>query len=51
MRDQLINTYLDFVNNYLTLARYAEHNGITTDQAGMLIAIASEVFNSPHPES
>ena len=51
MRDQLINAYLDYVNNYLTIEKYAEHNGITENQATMLIVIASEVFNTPHPES
>lgn len=51
MRDNLIAAYLDYVNNYLTIEKYAEHNGITENQATLLIVLASEVFNSKHPEA
>jgi hypothetical protein len=51
MRDNLIAAYLDYVNNYLTIEKYAEHNGITENQATMLIVLATEVFNSTHPEA
>jgi hypothetical protein len=51
MRDTLINVYLDFVNNYLTVAKYAEHQGLTEAQGEALIKLAREVFNSSHPEA
>ena len=51
MRDTLINTYLDYLNNYLTIAKFAEHNGITEAQGATLIALAKSVFESVHPES
>ena len=30
-RDYLLEIRFDFVNNYLTLDKWAEHNGLTTD--------------------
>ena len=51
MRKVLIDTYLDYVNNYLTVSTYAEHNGLTTDQALELLSIARKVFQSTHPEA
>lgn len=51
MREILINTYLDWINNYITIELYAEHNGLTKEQAGILIGVAREVFYSDHPES
>lgn len=51
MRDILIDAYLDRVNNYLTDAVYAEHNGLTPEQASALLALAKEIFNTPHPEA
>ena len=51
MRNQLIETYLDWVNNYLTIELYAEHHGLTDKQAAALIELGREVFNSNHPEA
>ena len=51
MRETLIAVYLDWRNNYLTVEKYAEHNGLTTEHAGALIALAREVFDSKHPEA
>ena len=50
-RTYLQAVYLDWVNNYLTVEKFAEHNGLTEDQANALISLAGLVFNSPHPES
>jgi hypothetical protein len=50
MRDMLINAYLDYRNNYLTVDKYAEHNGLTPEQGAEFIALAKSVFNSKHPE-
>jgi hypothetical protein len=51
MREILISAYLDYVNNYLTVEKYAEHNGLTTEQGTILINLAREVYNSKHPEA
>lgn len=51
MRDILINAFLDYFNNYLTVAVYAEHNGLTENQAERLLALGRELNNAPHPES
>jgi hypothetical protein len=51
MRDTLINTYLDFINNYLTVEVYAEHNGLTVLQAEILLALAKDVYSTDHPEA
>lgn len=50
-REQLINDYLDFVNNYLTVSLFAEHRGLTEGQARILLELAKTVFDSPHPEA
>ncbi len=51
MRDTLITIYLDFWNNYLTVERYAECNGLHNIEAQSLIDLARNVFNSHHPEA
>lgn len=51
MRELLINAYLDILNNYLTIEKYAEHNGLTIEQAITLKALAKSVFESKHPEA
>ena len=51
MRDLLIAAYLDYRNNYLTIAHYAECNGLTLSEGGALIGLAREVFNTPHPDA
>lgn len=50
-REQLIDDYLDFVNNYLSVSLFAEHRGLTEGQTRLLLDVAKMVFNSPHPES
>lgn len=51
MRDQLIAAYLDYTNNYLTLPVYAEHNGLTLEQARVLMLLATEVALTAHPDA
>ena len=51
MRDILINAYLDYINNYLTIERYAEHNGLTRSEALDLMHLAQKVHFHPHPEA
>lgn len=49
-RKALNALYLEYVNNYLTVEKFAEHQGLTTDQGQRLIELAREIHNSPHPE-
>ena len=49
-RNQLINIWLDFHNDYLTPETYADHHHTTPEQARALIDLARAVYNSPHPE-
>ena len=51
MRTILINAYLDFRNNYLTIEKYAEHNGLSKNDAERLIILGQDIMNSSHPES
>lgn len=46
MREILINTYLDYRNNYLTIELFAEHNLLTVDQAKTLINLGLNVMNT-----
>jgi hypothetical protein len=50
-RTTLVTLYLDYLNNYITVERYAECNGLTTDQANSLITLGRILFNSTHPEA
>jgi hypothetical protein len=36
---KLREQYLDFVNNYLTIEKFAEHNGLELDEATSIIMI------------
>lgn len=50
-RDYLIECYLDFFNNYITVEKWAEHNGMTIPDAVELLALAKSVTNKQHPEA
>jgi hypothetical protein len=50
MRETLKGLYVEWRNNYLTVAKFAEHNGLTTEQGEKLIDLARDVYNSKHPE-
>jgi hypothetical protein len=45
-RNYLIKQYLDFKNNYLTVALFAEHRGMTEAQGQSLIDLGRDLFNS-----
>lgn len=51
MRNTLIDIYLDFWNNYLTVERYAECNGLHIAEAEALINLSRSVYKTAHPES
>ena len=50
-RDYLTALYLDWFNNYASLATFAEHNGITEAQAAEIIKTAREIATTQHPEA
>ena len=47
--DYLIKLYLDYTNNYLTLAKFAEHHCISVTIARKLIGLG-EYYNEHGPE-
>lgn len=50
-RDTLIALYLEWRNDFLTVERFAEHHGLTVQDAQALIALARTVTEQPHPEN
>ena len=50
-RDWLIELYLDYVNNYLSVAKFAEHRGLHEQEAYALLRVAETVYNSTHPDA
>lgn len=50
-REQLKAIYLQWVNDFLSVARFAEYHGITDAQAANLITLARDIFNTDHPEA
>lgn len=50
-RDYLSALYLDWRNNYLSVEVFAEHNGLTTEQAAALLAVARSVHDTQHPDA
>ena len=50
-RDQLIDVYMDWLNDYLTIEVYADHHSLSVNEANTLIELARSVFNSPHPDA
>lgn len=51
MRQVLMDVYMDWVNNYLTIEVFSEHNGLRPSEGDRLIELAREVFESDHPDS
>jgi hypothetical protein len=50
LRDVLIDVYDDWRNNYLTIEKFAEHNGLLPSEAETLINLCREVVKHEHPE-
>ena len=50
-RDYLTELYFDYVNNYLTIELFAEHNGLYKEEAEKLIDLARAVACVKHPEA
>lgn len=51
MRNQLVEMYLDYLNNFLTVERFAEYHGLSMVHGLTLVNLAREVFQSNHPEA
>lgn len=51
IRETLSAQYVDFLNDYLTVAKFAEHKGLTEDQARQLIELGKSIYYSKHPEA
>lgn len=49
-REKLSALYLDWVNNYLTVEKFAEHHGLYVPEAEALIKVAQQCFEVNHPE-
>ena len=50
-RELLINIYLEWRNDFLTVERFSEYHGLSVDQGRALITLARDVFESKHPEA
>ena len=46
IKDEIIDFYLDYVNDYLSVDLIAEHNEITVQHASQLIEIGREMHES-----
>lgn len=51
LRDTLEAYYLDFVNNYLTVELFAEHNGLYVHEAQKLLELGKSCHNLKHPDA
>lgn len=45
MNSQLKEIYVDWVNNYLTIEKWAEHNGFTVKEATVIINNLRSAYN------
>lgn len=50
-RDYLTSLYLSYTNDYLTVALFAEHHGMTETEMSSLLDIARNVATSNHPDA
>ena len=46
LRDYLADLYLDWVNNFLTIERFAEYYGLDEDDAKELLVLQDDNFES-----
>ena len=50
-RAWLHEVYLDYVNNYISVAKFAEHRGLHEQEAYALLRAAETVFYNDHPDA
>lgn len=46
IKQQLINVYLDWVNSFLTIRRFAEHYDLTYNEAIKVINLGRQMFQN-----
>lgn len=51
IRETIAAQYVEFLNDYLTVAKFAEHKGLTEDQARELIELGKSIYYSKHPDA
>lgn len=51
IREILSAQYVEFLNDYLTVSKFAEHKGLAEDQARQLIELGKSIYYSKHPEA
>jgi hypothetical protein len=51
LRDILIDAYLDYRNDYLTIDKFAEHHGLYPNEAQTLINLGKGAWEHKHPEA
>jgi hypothetical protein len=49
-RIDLQNVYLDWLNNFSSVSGFAEHYGLYDSEAEILIFLAKQCYENPHPE-
>jgi len=50
-REQAKAIYLEFVNDYLTVECYADHHGLSDNEASALINLVREIYYAKHPSA
>jgi hypothetical protein len=50
-REQLINLYLIWVNDFVTIGGFADYYGLHDSEAEMLLSVARSAYENPHPEA
>lgn len=50
MRQILIDAFLDYKNNYITVKKYGEANGLSYEEASAFINVCRTIYHSEHPE-
>lgn len=49
-REALAKAYTSYVNEYLSVEVFAEHHGLTAEQATKLLALGKECQETNHPD-
>lgn len=50
MRQVLTDVYLEWVNNYLSIEKFAEDYGLHVNEAQELLALGKKIMDNKHPE-
>ena len=51
LRTILLAYLTDYTNNYLTVDKFAGHNGLTPEHAAGLLALARQIHSTSHPDA